>query len=227
MSAHSGRALAQGLTTFARTNASSFVSKSILAATRPQAANRLLSTTSAVGQFPKDELQAHPNHISHPPSSSQDNNAPGSAFANGLALPLDGIRILDLTRVLGTQAEVIKVENPNGGDDTRAWGPPFTCNQHNLTERGESAYFLSVNRNKKSITINFRTKEGQGIIHDLVKKCDILVENYVPGKLEKYGLGYEQVKKLNPKLIYASITGYGQTMLTDPVTTASLRPKLA
>ncbi|KAG0067321.1 hypothetical protein BGZ90_001068 [Linnemannia elongata] len=185
MSAHSGRALAQGLTTFARTNASSFVSKSILAATRPQAANRLLSTTSAVGQFPKDELQAHPNHISHPPSSSQDNNAPG--------------------------AEVIKVENPNGGDDTRAWGPPFTCNQHNLTERGESAYFLSVNRNKKSITINFRTKEGQGIIHDLVKKCDILVENYVPGKLEKYGLGYEQVKKLNPKLIYASITGYGQT----------------
>lgn len=110
-----------------------------------------------------------------------------------------------------SRAEVIKVENPNGGDDTRAWGPPFTCNQHNLTERGESAYFLSVNRNKKSITINFRTKEGQGIIHDLVKKCDILVENYVPGKLEKYGLGYEQVKKLNPKLIYASITGYGQT----------------
>ncbi|OAQ22901.1 hypothetical protein K457DRAFT_1112877 [Linnemannia elongata AG-77] len=103
MSAHSGRALAQGLTTFARANASSFVSKSILAATRPQAANRLLSTTSAVGQFPEDELQAHPNHISPPPSSSQDNNAPGSAFANGLALPLDGIRILDLTRVLGTQ----------------------------------------------------------------------------------------------------------------------------
>lgn len=110
-----------------------------------------------------------------------------------------------------SRAEVIKVENPNGGDDTRAWGPPFTGNQHDPTDRGESAYFLSVNRNKKSITVNIRTKEGQEIIRDLVKKSDILVENYVPGKLEKYGLGYEQIKELNPKLIYASITGYGQT----------------
>lgn len=106
---------------------------------------------------------------------------------------------------------MIKVENPKGGDDTRAWGPPFAGNQHDPADRGESAYFLSVNRNKKSITVNFRTKEGQAIIHDLAKRCDILVENYVPGKLQKYGLGYEQLKELNPKLIYASITGYGQT----------------
>ncbi|KAF9114758.1 hypothetical protein BGW39_003261, partial [Mortierella sp. 14UC] len=212
----------QGLTAFARAGASSFVSKSVLAATRPQAACRLLSTTSAVRQLLNDELQTHSNHTSPPPLSSHESNTPASAFANGgLALPLDGLRILDLTRVLAgpycTQilgdlgAEVIKVENPNGGDDTRAWGPPFTGNQDTHIDRGESAYFLSVNRNKKSITVNFRTKEGQEIIHDLVKKSDILVENYVPGKLEKYGLGYEQVKKLNPKLIYASITGYGQT----------------
>ncbi|KAG0271098.1 hypothetical protein BGZ95_001150 [Linnemannia exigua] len=222
MRAHSGRALAQGLTAFARAGVSSFVSKSILTVARPQAASRLLSTTSAVRQHPKEQLQAHPTHTSPPPLLSQESNALAPEFANGgLALPLDGIRILDLTRVLAgpycTQilgdlgAEVIKVENPKGGDDTRAWGPPFAGNQHDPADRGESAYFLSVNRNKKSITVNFQTKEGQAIIHDLVKRCDILVENYVPGKLQKYGLGYEQVKELNPKLIYASITGYGQT----------------
>ncbi|KAF9294678.1 hypothetical protein BGZ88_003537 [Linnemannia elongata] len=133
--------------------------------------------------------------------------------------PLDGIRVLDLTRVLAgpycTQllgdlgAEVIKVENPKGGDDTRAWGPPFAANPDG--SETESAYFLSVNRNKKSITVNIRSEAGKQLIRDLVKKCDILVENYVPGKLAGMGLGYEDLSALNPGLIYASITGYGQT----------------
>ncbi|KAF9100966.1 hypothetical protein BGX29_006116 [Mortierella sp. GBA35] len=133
--------------------------------------------------------------------------------------PLDGIRVLDLTRVLAgpycTQllgdlgADVIKVENPDGGDDTRAWGPPFAANPDG--SETESAYFLSVNRNKKSITVNIRSKAGKDLIRDLVKKCDIFVENYVPGKLAGMGLGYEDLSALNPRLIYASITGYGQT----------------
>ncbi|KAG0282393.1 hypothetical protein BGZ96_000528 [Linnemannia gamsii] len=118
--------------------------------------------------------------------------------------PLDGIRVLDLTRVL-----VIKVENPKGGDDTRAWGPPFAENPDG--SETESAYFLSVNRNKKSITVNIRSEAGKQLIQDLVKKCDILVENYVPGKLAGMGLGYKDLSALNPGLIYASITGYGQT----------------
>ncbi|KAF9389781.1 hypothetical protein CPC16_005569 [Podila verticillata] len=127
--------------------------------------------------------------------------------------PLHGIRVLDLTRVLGDLgAEVIKVENPKGGDDTRAWGPPFAPNKDPADSvLTESAYFLSVNRNKKSITVNLRSKEGQALIHDLVQKVDVLVENYVPGKLAEMGLGYEQLSKLNPRLVYASITGYGQT----------------
>lgn len=106
------------------------------------------------------------------------------------------------------RAEVIKIENPKGGDDTRAWGPPFAANKDPADSvLTESAYFLSVNRNKKSITVNLRSKEGQALIHDLVQKCDVLVENYVPGKLAEMGLGYEQLSKLNPRLVYASITG--------------------
>ncbi|KAF9434938.1 hypothetical protein BGZ76_007157 [Entomortierella beljakovae] len=133
--------------------------------------------------------------------------------------PLHGIRVLDLTRVLAgpycTQllgdlgAEVIKIENPKGGDDTRAWGPPFAKNIDN--SETESAYFLSVNRNKKSITVNIQSEAGKQLLHDLVKKVDVLVENYVPGKLAKMGLGYDELSAINPRLIYASITGYGQT----------------
>ncbi|KAG0355676.1 hypothetical protein BG005_005379 [Podila minutissima] len=136
--------------------------------------------------------------------------------------PLDGIRVLDLTRVLAgpycTQllgdlgAEVIKIENPRGGDDTRAWGPPFAPNKDPKdTSPRESAYFLGVNRNKKSITVNLRSGQGRQLVHDLVKKVDVLVENYVPGKLDEMGLGYKELAELNPKLIYTSITGYGQT----------------
>ncbi|ORZ02934.1 CoA-transferase family III domain-containing protein [Syncephalastrum racemosum] len=109
-------------------------------------------------------------------------------------------------------AEVIKIENPKGGDDTRAWGPPFAENKDVADAgRGESAYFLCVNRNKKSVTVDMKSSSGRKMLHDLVKECDVLVENYLPGKLSKMGMGYEQLKEINPKLVYASITGYGQT----------------
>ncbi|KAI8099360.1 CoA-transferase family III domain-containing protein [Halteromyces radiatus] len=135
--------------------------------------------------------------------------------------PLAGIRVLDLTRVLAGPycsmmlgdlgAEVIKIEHPKGGDDTRAWGPPFADNKDiNDNTNGESAYFLCANRNKKSVTVNMKTKGGRQLLHDLVRHSDILVENYLPGKLDSMGMGYEELSKINPKLIYASITGYGQ-----------------
>uniref|UniRef100_F7BY51 Succinyl-CoA:glutarate CoA-transferase n=1 Tax=Monodelphis domestica TaxID=13616 RepID=F7BY51_MONDO len=127
--------------------------------------------------------------------------------------PLDGVKILDLTRVLAGPfstmnlgdlgAEVIKVERPGAGDDTRTWGPPFVGL--------ESIYFLSVNRNKKSISVNIKHPKGRQIIRELAAVCDVLVENYVPGKLSEMGLGYEDLKEVAPHIIYCSITGYGQT----------------
>uniref|UniRef100_A0A671Q5A2 Succinate--hydroxymethylglutarate CoA-transferase-like n=1 Tax=Sinocyclocheilus anshuiensis TaxID=1608454 RepID=A0A671Q5A2_9TELE len=127
--------------------------------------------------------------------------------------PLDGVKVLDLTRVLAGPfatmilgdlgAEVIKVERPGSGDDTRAWGPPFVGE--------ESAYFLSVNRNKKSIAVNLKDPKGTKLVTELAKVCDVLVENYLPGKLNEMGLGYEELSKVAPQLIYCSITGYGQT----------------
>ncbi|KAL2008109.1 hypothetical protein VTN00DRAFT_8091 [Thermoascus crustaceus] len=137
-------------------------------------------------------------------------------------LPLVGIRVLDMTRVLAgpycTQiladlgAEVIKVEHPVRGDDTRAWGPPYAKYKKGTKEGpGESAYYLAVNRNKKSIGLSFAHKSGVEILHKLAKECDVLVENYLPGNLKKYNMGYETLSAINPKLIYASITGYGQT----------------
>uniref|UniRef100_A0A667YST2 Succinyl-CoA:glutarate-CoA transferase n=1 Tax=Myripristis murdjan TaxID=586833 RepID=A0A667YST2_9TELE len=100
-------------------------------------------------------------------------------------------------------AEVIKVERPGAGDDTRAWGPPFVGK--------ESAYFLSVNRNKKSIAVDLKHPRGVQLITELAAVCDVLVENYLPGKLHQMGLGYEQLSRTNPQLIYCSISGYGQT----------------
>nr|XP_034985054.1 succinate--hydroxymethylglutarate CoA-transferase isoform X2 [Zootoca vivipara] len=127
--------------------------------------------------------------------------------------PLDGVRILDLTRVLAGPfatmnlgdlgAEVIKVEKPGAGDDTRSWGPPFLGM--------ESVYFLSVNRNKKSIAVNMKNPRGAKIIKELAAVCDVFVENYVPGKLAEMGLGYEDINKIAPHIVYCSITGYGQT----------------
>jgi crotonobetainyl-CoA:carnitine CoA-transferase CaiB-like acyl-CoA transferase len=133
---------------------------------------------------------------------------------------LAGIRVLDLSRVLAgpwaTQnladlgAEVIKIENPKAGDDTRAWGPPYLKNarSENTTE---AAYYLSTNRGKKSVAVDITQTEGQHIIHELAKTCDVVIENFKVGGLKKYHLDYESLKTINPRLIYCSITGFGQT----------------
>lgn len=133
---------------------------------------------------------------------------------------LEGIRVLDLSRVLAGPwcgqvladlgAEVIKVERPKYGDDTRSWGPPWMKND-NGTDTSEAAYYQSTNRNKLSVAIDISTSEGQDLIRELVMQSDILIENYKAGSLKKYGLDYECLSKLNPKLIYCSITGFGQT----------------
>ena len=133
--------------------------------------------------------------------------------------PLQGIRVLDLTRVLAgpwaTQiladfgAEVIKIEKPGEGDDTRGWGPPFVTNADGSD--GDAAYFQSANRGKKSVCIDMSKAEGAQLIKDLAAKSDILVENFKVGGLKKYGLDYENLKAINPRLIYCSITGFGQT----------------
>ncbi len=128
-----------------------------------------------------------------------------------MPLPLDGIRVVDLTRVLAGPyctmmlgdmgADVIKVEMPGRGDDSRAWGPPWAGT--------ESAYFLSANRNKRSITLNFRTEGGRRVLLELVRRGDVLVENFIPGTLDRLGLGYDHLKEINPGLVYCSISGYG------------------
>ncbi len=126
--------------------------------------------------------------------------------------PLEGIKVLDLSRALAGPyctmmladmgAEVIKVEMPGRGDDSRSWGPPFL--------NGESAYFMSVNRNKKSITLNLKHEKAIEIVHTLIKQSDILLENFRPGTMEKLGLEYDKVKEVNPKIIYCSISAFGQ-----------------
>ena len=136
-----------------------------------------------------------------------------------MSRPLSHIRVLDLTRILAgpwaTQnladlgAEVIKIERPGSGDDTRAWGPPFLKDRHG-EDSAESAYYLSVNRGKKSVTLDIAAPEGGRIARELAAKCDVLVENYKVGGLKKYGLDYESLRKLNPGLIYCSVTGFGQ-----------------
>ncbi len=137
-----------------------------------------------------------------------------------MAGPLCHIRVLDLSRVLAGPwagqnladlgAEVIKVERPGVGDDTRSWGPPFLADEDGK-ETSEAAYFLSTNRGKRSVTINMATPEGQKLIRDLAAECDILLENYKVGGLAKYGLAYDDLKNSHPHLIYCSITGFGQT----------------
>lgn len=133
---------------------------------------------------------------------------------------LNGITVLDLSRILAgptcTQllgdmgADTIKVERPNAGDDTRKWGPPYVQNSQGK-DTHESAYYLSSNRNKRSVTININQPEGQDLIRQLVKKSDILVENFKVGGMQKYGLSYDELKQINPALIYCSISGFGQT----------------
>jgi glutaryl-CoA transferase len=130
-----------------------------------------------------------------------------------MTAPLDGITILDLTRVLSGPyctmllgdmgARVIKVEQPGKGDDTRGWGPPFV--------NGESAYFLSINRNKESVTLDFKKPDGRAILHRLIAKSDVLIENFRPGTLGKLGLDYAGLAPKHPRLIYCSISGFGHT----------------
>ena len=133
---------------------------------------------------------------------------------------LDGIRILDLSRVLAgpwcTQtladlgADVIKIERPVAGDDTRGWGPPFLKGSDGLDTR-DAAYYLGTNRNKRSVTCDISTPEGQALIRQLVEVCDVFIENFKVGDMARYGLDYTTLSKLNPKLVYCSVTGFGQT----------------
>ncbi len=130
-----------------------------------------------------------------------------------MAGALEGIRILDLSRVLAGPfctmllgdlgAEVIKVEEPIDGDDTRRWGPPFL--------KGQSAYFLGINRNKQSITLDLKRKEGRRVLLDLAAECDVVVENFRLGTMDRLGLGYEDLRRVNGPVVYCSITGFGRT----------------
>ena len=134
--------------------------------------------------------------------------------------PLSHIKVLDLSRVLAAPwaaqnladlgAEVIKVERPLKGDDSRTYAPPYLKDDQGKETR-ESAYFCAANRGKKSITVNISKPEGQQLVRELAKQCDVLVENYKVGDLARYGLGYDDLKKDNPGLIYCSVTGFGQT----------------
>ncbi len=134
-------------------------------------------------------------------------------------MALAGLKVLDLSRILAgpyaTQlfadlgADVVKVENPDGGDDTRRWGPPFTSKADG--GRGDAAYFSACNRNKRSITVDFASVAGADLLRDLAKTADIIVENFRPGGLQKYGLDYASIAAINPGIIYCSITGFGQT----------------
>jgi crotonobetainyl-CoA:carnitine CoA-transferase CaiB-like acyl-CoA transferase len=134
--------------------------------------------------------------------------------------PLSSLRVLDLSRVLAGPwagqiladlgCDVIKVERPGTGDDTRAWGPPFVQDAAG-NDTAQSAYFVGVNRAKRSITVDIKTPDGQQIIRDLAERSDIVIENYKAGTLDRLGLGAADLREINPRLIYCSITGFGQT----------------
>lgn len=134
--------------------------------------------------------------------------------------PLSHIKVLDLSRVMAGPwagqlladlgADVIKVERPGAGDDTRSWGPPFLPAPDGVQSR-ESGYYLSVNRGKRSLTINIDKPEGQEIVRALAGRSDILLENFKVGTLPRYGLGYQDLRQINPRLIYCSVSGFGQT----------------
>src|SRR3979411_850165 len=135
------------------------------------------------------------------------------------ALPLQGIKILDLTRVVAGPlsahmladlgAEVIKIERPGGGDDARAFGPPYLVDPEGKANN-KNSFYLCANRGKKSVTVNIATEEGQQVIRELAKSCDVMMENYKVGDLKRYRLDYDTIKKLNPGIIYCSVTGFGQ-----------------
>ncbi len=132
---------------------------------------------------------------------------------------LDGIRILDLSRVLAgpwcTQtladlgADVIKIERPGAGDDTRGWGPPFLKDREG-NDTAEAAYYLGTNRNKRSVTCDIARPEGQALVRELAAHCDVFVENFKVGDMKRYGLDYDSLRAINPRIVYCSITGFGQ-----------------
>ena len=137
---------------------------------------------------------------------------------------LDGIRILDLSRVLAgpwcTQtladlgADVIKIERLGAGDDTRSWGPPFLKDARG-NDTPEAAYYLGTNRNKRSLTCDISKSDGQVLIRELVAHCAVFIENFKVGDMARYGLDYASLKAINPRLVYCSVTGFGQTGLGD------------
>lgn len=168
---------------------------------------------------PSAPRAAQVSEASHAPGARARSGSParhdwpaagGGQAANG---PLSGLRVLDLSRILSGPyatmaladlgADVVKIENPDGGDDTRSWGPPF--------QGGEATYFLAVNRNKRSLAVDLKSDVGQAVVKRLARGADVVVENFRPGTAERLGLGYEQLSASNPGLIYASISGYGQT----------------
>ena len=149
------------------------------------------------------------------------NQAAAAPPADGVRPPpLSGVRVLDLSRVLAGPwagqlladlgADVIKVERPGAGDDTRTWGPPYLRDEDGR-ETAEAAYFLCANRNKRSVTIDMSRPEGQALIRQLAQQADVVLENFKVGGLQQYGLDYAQLAALNPRLVYCSITGFGQT----------------
>ena len=133
--------------------------------------------------------------------------------------PLAGVKVLEMARILAGPwagqlladlgADVVKVERPGVGDDTRGWGPPFVEGADG--EHLSAAYYHSCNRGKRSVAVDFETPEGQAIVRRLAGKADVLIENFKVGGLKKYGLDYESLKQVNPRLVYCSITGFGQT----------------
>lgn len=156
-----------------------------------------------------DYLSSNPRRIS----------APWVLFLDMSLRALDGIRVLDLSRVLAGPfctmllgdlgADVLKVERPGCGDMTRSWGPPFLTSSSSSSYSAESCYFLAVNRNKRSLAVDFKDPRGAQILRELAANADVVVENFVPGTMDAMGLGYDQIREINPKIVYASISGYG------------------
>ncbi len=176
--------------------------------------------TAAAGKPVRKLVRKTVRKATASPAPRKKAAAKPGARRGGDRLPLSGIRVLDLSRVLAGPwagqnladlgAEVIKVERPGTGDDTRMWGPPFLKDeQGNVTK--EAAYFLGINRSKRSITIDIGKPEGQDLVRQLAAKADVILENYKVGTLKRYRLDYASLRKLNPGLIYCSITGFGQS----------------
>ena len=144
---------------------------------------------------------------------------PAASPSSALPKALGHIRVLDLSRVLAGPwcsqnladlgADVIKIERPGNGDDTRAWGPPYAKDAQGQ-DTSEAAYYLAANRGKRSVTVDIASGEGQALLHELVKHCDVVLENFKVGHLKRYGLDYDTLKAIKPDLVYCSITGFGQ-----------------